>query len=225
MQQSWIDLLFAHWPVERALLLDRVPAPLELDTFDGTAWIAVAPFRIRGLRTRGLPPVPGTGTFLELNLRTYVRLRDRPGILFFTLEASSALAVAGARALYRLPYRLARMDLRHGPDGWIRYRSRRVIGEARFDGRYRPTGPARFPEPGTLEHFLTERYALYATLPRGRVLCGEIHHPPWPLQVAEAEIDGNTVSAAHGLPLTDPPALLHFAARQDTLVWAPERIR
>ncbi len=224
MFQSWRTLLFAHWAVPAAHLQAVVPAELTLEEFEGRAWVGLTPFRLTDLRPRGVPALPRLSTFPEMNLRTYVRVGDRPGIFFFSLDAGSRLAVLGARAFYRLPYR--RADMSVGSDnGWITYRSRRRSGpEAEFVGRYRPVGEAFEAEPETLEHFLTERYALYTVLNDGSVLRGEIHHAPWTLRPAEAEIERNTVAGAHGIELPGEAPLLHFAARQDTLVWPPERL-
>lgn len=235
MFQSWQELLFAHWPVEPGALRERVPAQLELETFDGAAWIGLTPFCLTGLRPRLGPTLPGVSTFPEMNLRTYVRVGDKPGIFFFSLDAGNRLAVAGARTFYRLPYMHATMRLERR-EGWIEFRSRRErrasypgLGEApaaedveaEFVGRYRPVGPIEYARPGTLEDFLTERYALYTVLRSGRVLRGEIHHVPWGLQRAEAEIERNTVAAASGISLPETAPLTHFSARQDTLVWPP----
>jgi len=216
MGQSWVSLLFAHWRVDPEIVRAAVPAQLPLDVFDGDAWIGVTPFEVRGLRARGVPPLPRLSRFPELNVRTYVTLGGKPGIWFFSLDAGNAAAVAAARATYRLPYFRARMRIAR-PGEWIEYGSER--GAATFAGRYRPVGPAAPPQPGTLDHWLTERYCLYA-LHDGRVLRAEIHHPPWPLQAAEAEIERNTMT---GLPLTGEP-LLHFAERQDVVVWAPGQV-
>jgi uncharacterized protein len=224
MRQSWHDLLFAHWPVRPAALRERVPAELPLDLHDGTAWIGVVPFRMTGVAPRGLP-APGTlSAFPELNVRTYVTLGGRPGVHFFSLDATSRLAVAAARVLFGLPYHAAEMAcVRDGED--VSYRCLRVArahGGAEFLARYGPTGAASAPAPGTLEHFLTERYCLY-TARGGRVKRLEIHHPPWALQPAAAEIARNTMARAAGLALPDTPPLLHFARRQDMLGWWPVR--
>ena len=217
MFQSWQQLLFAHWPVPAAVLRPLVPPALTLEEFDGSAWLAVTPFLLKGLRVRKLPPFPD---FPEMNLRTYVRFGDVPGIHFFSLDASSRLAVAGARTFYRLPYKNAEMraDV-HGTQ--VQYSSRRPDGTAHFEARYRPAGSAFQPVPGTLEHFLTERYALYVVLRSGTVVRGDIHHPPWELRSAEAEISVNTVPEAERIPIPGVPPLLHFSARQDTLIWPP----
>lgn len=220
MFQSWQRLLFAHWRVAVGTMQAVVPSPLVVEEFDGSAWLGLTPFEVRGLRARGMPEVPGLSRFPELNVRTYVRDADRPGIFFFTLEAASLAAVAAARALFRLPYHHARMRIAQDGD-WIDYRSARTASDAEFIGRYRPAGEVFEPAPGTLAHFLTERYALHTVLRNGRVLSAEIHHRPWPLQPAEAHITRNTVLAAHGLNVEGAP-LLHYAARQDTLIWGPQ---
>jgi uncharacterized protein YqjF (DUF2071 family) len=220
MFQSWRDLLFAHWPVSPEALRPLVPAQLVLEEYDGSAWLGLTPFRLMGLRPRYLPALPGLSDFPEMNLRTYVRVGGKPGIFFFSLDAGSRLAVQGARTGFRLPYRHAEMRVER-VDGWIGYRSRRDDGIAEFAGRYRPTGVPFHAVPDTLEHFLIERYALYTVLRNGRILRGDIHHHPWDIQPAEAEIERNTVASAHGITLSDTEPLLHFSARQDTLVWPP----
>lgn len=223
MFQRWETLLFAHWRVDPRELRPLVPDSLTIDQYDGSAWIGVTPFLLTNLHARYLPPLPLVSEFPEMNLRTYVRFRGKPGIFFFSLDAANRLAVAGARLTYRLPYRYAEMSIR--ADGeWIHYRSRRKGREpAEFIGRYRPIGEAVEPAPGSREHFLAERYALY-TLAGDRVLRGDIHHPPWRLHRAEAQIERNTVAAAHGIRVGPDDPLLHYSARQDTLVWPPKLV-
>lgn len=216
--QTWEHLLFAHWRVAEAELRPHVPEELPLDTFDGSAWLAVTPFHLSGLRIRGLPPVPYLSAFLELNTRTYVSVDGKAGIYFFSLDAESALAVEAARRVYKLPYFRANMRADFGDD--IDYTSERAEAtRASFRGTYRPTGTPEPPTPGSLEHFLTERYCLF-TVFEGRAHWAEIHHPPWPLQTAEAEIAENTMPPA-GLELGDGP-LLHYSRRQDVVIWALE---
>lgn len=224
MAQSWHDLLFAHWPVDATRLRPLLPPPLQIDTFEGQAWLAVVPFRMTGVRLRRTPTVPWLSAFPELNVRTYVTYGEKPGVWFFSLDAGNAVAVAIARAWFHLPYFRARMHCEE-QDGWIRYqceRTHRGAPAGLLEGRYRPVGEVFSPQLGTLEHFLTERYCLYTTDGSGRNICGEIHHPPWPLQVAEAKFTGNTMAEAAGLSLPARNALLHFAKRQDVVVWRPE---
>jgi uncharacterized protein len=221
--QTWRDLLFAHWSLDPDVLRPAVPAQLPIDTFAGRAWIAVTPFEVTGLRPHGTPPVPRLSRFAETNVRTYTTVDGKPGIWFFSLDAASRLAVAAARLAYRLPYFHARMSIERAA-GEIAYATRRTAGEAALGLRYRPTEPAVAPRPGTLEHFLTERYCLYTVDERRRIRRAEIHHPPWQLQQATADIGLNTMAAPLGLDLHADEPMLHFAARQDVLIWAPKRV-
>ena len=218
MFQSWQRQLFAHWPVPASTLRPLVPASLELDDFQGTTYLGVTPFDLVGLHLRQLPPFPVGSHFLEVNVRTYVRVGGKPGVFFFSLDAASLLAVVGARLSFHLPYYHADMHL-EARDGWIAYRSRRSGSDAELVARYRPTGGPVDLSPGTLDHFLTERYALYVVRGRGTVLRGDIHHAPWRLQRAEAELARNTLAAPAGITLPDVAPLLHYSAQQDTLLW------
>ncbi len=225
MTQRWLDLLFAHWPVPPAVLRPHVPAALALDVHDGSAWIGIVPFRMRCVRRRGWPALPGTAAFAELNVRTYVTHEGRPGVWFFSLDAGSALAVAVARRWYHLPYFRAQFAVARRGDQ-VDYASCRCGsgGDAAvLRARYGPTAPPRRVLPGSLEYFLTERYCLFAVDGRGQVYCGEILHAPWPLQPAEAEIEENTMLAPLGLRLPAHSPLLHFSARLDVLVWGLQR--
>lgn len=224
MSQTWSDLLFAHWTVPAAEVRPRLPRGLELDTFADEAWIGIVPFRMSNVALRR--PARGRPlTFPELNVRTYVVADGKPGVWFFSLDAASPLAVTVARTVFRLPYYLARMRI-ESRDGWIDFTSqRRHAGsqDARFVGRYRPTGPVVRSAPGSLEYWLTERYCLYAANRAGHLYRGEINHQPWPLQPAEAELDAESLAASHGVTLSGAP-LLHFARRIDMVAWWPKRL-
>jgi uncharacterized protein len=225
MEQTWRDLLFAHWsyPIEEVRRV--VPAELPLDTFDGRAWLGVVPFKLENLHARGLPALPGTSSFPD-DVRTYVTLEGKPGVYFFSLDAANKLAVVGARTLFNLNYFDADMHITATPTG-IEYTSRRTDArapEAAFRGHYAAAGEAFTPVPGTLEHFLTERYCLY-TVRNGAVSRLQIHHRPWLLQPAEAELDAGSMVAAAGLPIPAGRPLLHFSAIQPMIGWAPEPVR
>jgi uncharacterized protein YqjF (DUF2071 family) len=220
--QSWHDLLFAHWCVPRSALRRVVPPDLELDTFDGECWLGVVPFQMRTVRFAWCPPVAGTSSFAEINLRTYVVSGGRPGVFFLTLDAANTIAVSLGRRLYGLPYLHARVALQRQGDAIAFHSSRDEPGwpAASFAATYRPTGLARQALPGTLEHWLTERYCFYTTR-RGRLSRTEIHHEPWPLQPAAAEIQSNTLAESHDIELAGAP-LLHFSRSQHVVAWAPE---
>jgi len=220
MAQSWGDLLFAHWPVPVEALAGVVPDQLPIDSRDGAAWIGVTPFVVSGLRLRGTAPVPVVSRFPELNVRTYVTVGGRPGIYFLSLDAARRSAVFAARRSYRLPYFRAQMAQRRSGDE-VHFSSNRISPDgprATFAARFRPVGPAVPTLPGSLEHFLTERYCLYTLDERGEVLRGEIHHPPWPLQKAVAELPQNTMASPFGIELNGEPTF-HFAAQQDVVLW------
>jgi uncharacterized protein len=219
MAQTWDDLLFAHWPVSADAVRALLPAGLEVDERDGSAWLGVTPFVVTGLRAHGLLPLPRASSFRELNVRTYVSRDGKPGIWFFSLDASSQLAVAAARLLYRLPYFHADILFRRRGTR-IMFDSARDEGTA-FSASYEPKGTAAAPSPGTLEEFLTERYCLYVEH-GGRLHRADIHHRPWPLQPVDADIQLNTMPPA-SLPLDGEP-LFHYSARQDVVIWALEAL-
>jgi uncharacterized protein YqjF (DUF2071 family) len=225
MAQGWDDLLFAHWPIPVDALRALIPEALTIDTFDGVAWLGIVPFSMRRVRLRLLPSMPGLSHFPELNVRTYVTYGGKPGVWFFSLDAANRVAVAAARRWFHLPYFHARM-ISCREDASIHYRSQRIqpsAPPALLAARYTFTGPATRTAPGSLEHWLTERYCLYCVDGRGQLARGEIHHAPWPLQPAEAEVRVNSMAQAAGLTLPDTPPLLHFAARQDVVVWPIQR--
>ena len=223
MTQTWHDLLFAHWPVDKERLRAAVPRAFELDLFDHQAWLGVIPFHMTNVAPRGLPALPWVSAFPELNVRTYVTRDGKPGIYFFSLDAGNPLAVGTARTLFHLPYFSAAMRVTPG-DGWVGYESKRADAgrPAELICRYRPTGPVREPTPGTLEHFLTERYCLYTLDGASRPRRLEIHHRPWPLQPAEAQISINTMADAAGFRLPSIAPVLHFAKRQDMVAFPME---
>ena len=175
-EMEWRDALFASWPVEPDLLAPRLPDRLTVDTFEGDAYLSVVPFAIRDIRPEGLPAAVGLST-PELNLRTYVRCDDTPGVYFFSLDAGDLLGVVGARVFNHLPYYLADIDYEpDGPDGRSRFASRRRTPgarAARFDAAYGPDGERFRPEPGSVEHFLVERYRYFAEGPDGEIRAGE----------------------------------------------------
>jgi uncharacterized protein YqjF (DUF2071 family) len=220
-RQTWHDLLFAHWPLSVAAVRRLVPEGLNIDQHQGTTWVGVVPFRMSGAAPRGVPDVPGLSAFPELNARLYVERDGKPGVWFLSLDAASAAAVWGARRFFHLPYFHARMNVNGSEE--IAYASERRSAPVRFTARYRPDGPAVEPRPGTLEYFLTERYCLYAQAPDASLRRLEIHHRPWPLQPAVAELTRNELLAPHGLEVSGAP-LLHFARRQDMVMWLPERL-
>jgi len=225
-RQSWCDLLFAHWPIDAASVRSLVPPELEIDSFEGRTFAGVVPFRMRGVMRRPLPDLPWISAFPELNLRLYVRLDERPGVWFLSLDATNPLAVHAARRFFHLPYYHARISCeeRGRRIHYASLRKRDPRGLA-FECEYGSTSPAYRAQPGTLEHWLTERYCLYAKSSPGALVRCEVHHVPWPLERAEACIRRNELGAPFGLAISGEPELLHFARRLDVVVWPPEIVR
>jgi hypothetical protein len=226
MAQTWEYLLFMHWVVPAEALQKHLPAGLALDTFAGQAWLGVVPFLMTHVRLRGLPPIAFTSRFPELNVRTYVVRDGVPGVWFFSLDAGNPLAVAIARRTFHLPYFNARMSITVKNDTII-YQSQRThpnTNPADFAAQYRPISDIFYSQPATLDHWLTERYALYAADSSGRLYRGHIQHVPWSLQRAEATLSTNTMaSATAAVHLPDTPPRLHYVRRLDVLAWALER--
>jgi uncharacterized protein YqjF (DUF2071 family) len=222
----WHDLLFMHWPIASAAIRAYIPPALELDTFDGTAWIGVVPFRMSRVVPRLIPPAPYLSSFPELNVRTYVVAEGKPGVWFFSLDAGNPIAVELARSIFHLNYYNARMSCRRDGEA-VQYSSVRThqrVPAAIFQGRYRPTGPVYQSAPGSLESWLTERYCLYAANRKEIIWRSDIQHSRWPLQPAEAEIERNTMTDQIGLTLPDTQPVLHFARYLEVVTWLPQRV-
>ncbi len=232
MSQRWNDLLFAHWPVAAAAIAPLLPEGLETDTFQGSAWLGVVPFWLDRIKVRGVPPIPGARSFPDLNLRTYVRDQQTgtPGVYFFSLDASNLLAVAAAHAFFHLPCHWAEMRLEQRSERefsfysrW-RFTSKPVI----FKARYRGLGPERKlaeGRAGTLEYFLMERSCLFTRNLNGQAERANLHHVPWPLEEAEAEIERNDLAASIGIQLPDQEPVLHYSRRLAIYIWPAELVR
>lgn len=212
--------MFAHWRIPVSAVRHLVPRQLTIQEFDGSSWIGVVPFDMRGIMMRPLPDLPYVSAFPEINVRLYVEYQGIPGVWFLSLDAGNLLAVGAARLLFNLPYFHAQMSsVQQGED--VTYSSKRITfgKEAEFSGRYGPTGAPFHSTPGSLEHFLTERYFLFATNRKGDLFRAAIHHAPWPLQPAYLEQETNTMSDGFGVQLSSTPETLHFSRAVDVVVW------
>ncbi len=232
MTQRWNDLLFAHWPVPAAEIARLLPEGLEPDTFQGSAWLGVVPFWLDRIKVRGLPSLPGLRNFPDLNVRTYVRDEQTgtPGMYFFSLDATNLLAVALARTFFHLPYHWAEMRLDQRSEREFSFFSRRRFTSQPviFSARYRGLGPTRKlaeGRSGTLEHFLMERSCLFTRNRAGEPVKANLHHVPWPLEEAEAEIERNDLAASIGIELPEIKPVLHYSRRLAVYVWPAELVR
>lgn len=218
MMQQWRQILFMHQRLPQRTVEPHLPPGLELDTYEGDAWISVIPFRVSKVRLRGLPPIPFLNSFLQVNVRTYVKRNGKRGVYFFSLDADKLPAVVGAR-MATLPYYYADISMKMR-DGTVSFRSERKGGRQPgfLSGVYQPTGERFYPEKGSLENWLLKRYFLW-TYKNGKLYRCGIHHKKWELQQAEAEMEKQVVAPFlyNGVIGADSPA--HYAACQTTLIW------
>jgi uncharacterized protein YqjF (DUF2071 family) len=231
LHQNWHHLLFLHWEIPPQELQALLPPRLTLDTFEGKAYIGLVPFTMTGVRPIFTPPLPWISSFHEVNVRTYVHLDGRdPGVWFFSLDASSRIAVMAARAMYHLAYFEAEMDLRAGEGALpvIEFDSRRTDDRGTKPAmhvRYRAVeGPAQPAAPGTLEHFLVERYILYAQDDERQLYRARVHHQPYPVQRAEVLALNETLVWAAGVKRAENVALRHYAREVNVKVYGLERV-
>jgi uncharacterized protein YqjF (DUF2071 family) len=230
--QNWLHLGFLHWEVPPQDLQAMLPAGLTVDTFEGKAYVGLVPFTMTGVRPVLAPPLPWISSFHEVNVRTYVHVKGRdPGVWFFSLDASSSIAVAAARAAYKLPYFDAAMefsaDERAVPS--VRMTSRRTDTRGAMPANahleYRPIeGPAAPAAVGTIEHFLVERYILYAEDEARRLHRARVHHAPYALQRAETGVVEQTLLWAAGIRHGDAPAFRHYAREVNVKIYPLETI-
>ena len=229
MRQNWRDLLFLHWPVRPEFLRPFVPPQLELDVFDGTAFIGLVPFTMTGVRPIGFPPVWGLSSFHETNVRTYVHHAGRnPGVWFFNLEAANSIAVHLARRFFHLPYHHARMFLeRERAPGATKAATVLYAGVRRWPGplpasyaiRATPTELVKPLQAGSLEDFLIERYILYA-VGNDRLYEGRVHHTPYPIRNAKIHSVDETLLAAAGIERPNIAPLAHYSSGVNVEVFA-----
>jgi uncharacterized protein YqjF (DUF2071 family) len=225
MHQSWGKLLFMHWRVDSEVLRPLIPRPLNIDTFDGSAWIAIAPFTMWDIRALPpyLPPVPGLSRMHELNVRTYVHADGVPGVWFFSLDCNSGGAVLGARTFYFLPYYNADIHLKTKNDTIDYDLIRTDEPAAEFHAQWNVGAPLPFSEPGSVEFFLTERYCLYSER-QGQLYRSRIHHQPWPLQEAKVSAFSSSMIEALGLPALKEEPMLHYAEEIKVDIWPLKKV-
>jgi uncharacterized protein len=220
MHQNWENLLFLHWPIDPLAIRPLIPEALEIDTFEGQAWIGITPFVMTGVRLVSLPAIPGLDSFLELNVRTYVHHQGKPGVWFFSLDASKLIPALAARIMFMLPYFKAEMEFA-GDQNEFRFHSKRTVGPtAEFQTRWQTGIRLRDPDVDSLAFFLVERYCLF-TGSNEELSMTRIYHHPWILD--EAILLSHRSSMLTGLGLSDPVSepLAHFSRRLNVEIWEP----
>lgn len=226
MRQTWNNLLFLHWPISPKQLQPFIPSPLQIDIFNQYAWIGIIVFCMGGIYPRGFSLKSLTPKFKEINVRTYVLLNGKPGVYFLSLDVPDWASLTIAKRWYHLPYHPAKVSIQKEEQTFhcLSIRNGKANSPISFNGKFKPISEVFFPQEGTLEHWLTERYCLYSTKTGDDIYCGEIHHRPWPLQIAEAEISHNTMFSPFEWDLSDVKPISHYAEGMDTLIWNIKRV-
>jgi uncharacterized protein len=221
MHQTWDDLLFLHWPVAPQAIRPLIPKALQIDTFEDQAWIAITPFALNDLRLAALPPIPGLSSFLEVNVRTYVRYGGTPGVWFFSLDASKVVPTVASRLLFLLPYFNAHIEFEQ--NGELCFTSTRSHSSAHLRTAWRVGPLVGVAEPGSLAFFLVERYSLFSTL-KQNLRISRIHHPPWLLNQAQVLSHESSMISELGLPEPKTPPLAHFSRTQAVEIWPHQAV-
>ena len=223
MTQKWNDLLFIHLPVAKKLLDRKIPAGLELDTFEGTAWISILPFKVSHMHLRKIPPLPYLTSFLEVNVRTYVKRKGISGVYFFSLDANNLTGVLGAR-IVSLPYFYAKMNMVKKTDTIYFESLRKGSSTASFEGFYKPISKAYYPEPASLNHWLIERYFLWSYR-NNSLFQGNIHHKQWKIQDAEVTIEKQNMLPDFPENILVGNPIFHYADAKRVLIWPIKKVK
>ncbi|MFG6119973.1 YqjF family protein [Thalassobacillus sp. B23F22_16] len=222
LTQKWDHLLFMHVPVLKQAIKPLLPPQLELDTYDGEAWISIVPFEVTGMHARWAPEIPFLSSYLELNVRTYVKYQGHPGVYFFSLDANLLTIVLGAKT-FSLPYYYADMEMKE-TNGHYTYRSiRKKAASGDFEVSYHPVSKTYSPEHGSLSHWLMERYVFWQKKGNG-LIQGDVHHLPWEVQDASADIDTETLTSFLPPPSFSGETFYHYADSRRVLLWPLKKV-
>jgi uncharacterized protein len=223
MHQTWLNLLFLHWPIDPALLRPLIPSRLEIDTYDGKAWIGITPFAMADIHLTNLPAVPGLDSLVELNVRTYVHYQGKPGVWFFSLDASKLLPAIAARIVFMLPYYRAAMEFAQTIDAF-RFNSQRTVGPtANFSASWKTGIRLRDPDQDSLAFFLVERYALFSGSNES-LMMARIYHHPWILEEVVGVEHTSSMISALNLPEPVDAPLAHFSRSLKVEIWEPKTL-
>ncbi|MCH1481813.1 MAG: DUF2071 domain-containing protein [Candidatus Poseidoniaceae archaeon] len=211
LDQEWRFLTFMHWRVDIEKLRPHVPKGLEIDTFEGYAYIGLVPFMMKHVRPSWFVSTPGISNFPEFNIRTYVKKDGIAGVFFLTLEAKSLVTCNFAPRTYGLPYRYAKGSVKKIGENW-NWNSSRNHGLFKLAGTTEVIGEQMQAQPGSLEEFLFERYSLY-TSHKGSLRRGYTHHNKWKFQLAKVDLTENSLTESFNLGIEQPltPELVHYS--------------
>lgn len=225
MKQTWHDLLFAHYPVKLELLQKLVPPVIQLDSYNGSAWIGIVPFHVQNHRARLLPPIPGIDRFSQLNIRTYVTVNGKRGVYFIRVDMNHLIAGVLAKTFYYMPFQAATIKMKQN-DQTIHFNSQKN-GQHQFEFqcKYKPITLPFYAAKGSFEQWLVERYSFYALNKKGEVVRSDILHDYWPLQLVEGEISNHSILLNVGIQVAKDEPILHYAKKMEALLWPVVRVK
>lgn len=227
MRQKWRNVLFLHWPIPVEKLRPHIPSSLQIDTFNGSAWLGIILFVLEGIFPFEIPSISLTPKFPEINVRTYVKYDGKPGIYFLSIDVMNWASLKIAKNWYHLPYHSSQIFFQKEEQKFHCHSIRKGNENTpiSFKGKYAPVSEVYFPKEGTLDHWLIERYCLYSSNNGINIYCGDIHHRPWPLQKAKIELVKNTLFTPFHFDLFEEKPIAHFSIGVDSLIWNIKKIR
>lgn len=223
MTQVWDHLLFCHWPVPVEILREHVPTILNIDLFEGQAWIGIIPFEVNNMRVRGMPKIPLLNSYLELNVRTYVTYKNTPGVYFFSLDVDKLQMVLAAKIGSLLPYRKAIMELDVKDDHTCFRSNLDDVEKEHFALRYRALTEPYLPDETSLHYWLFERYCFFLVKYKN-LYRGDIHHDRWRVSGAEVDIQSNSMAAFLPRKYLEPKPLAHLSMKKQVFGWKLKKL-
>ena len=215
--------LFASWEIPADVVRPLVPSRLTLDTHDGQTFVTTVALHMHEVHVFDFPAAPGFQNFEELNLRTYVRYEDTPGIYFISIDTSSTAYAIIARHMFHLPIHTANMNLMEVGSA-LSFGSERHHSDVMFEAGYEPTGTAAPAKDGSIQHFLCERYS-YFDVQHNVVVEGSIRHAPWEIQKVNLTADASNLFTAAGIDKAlGEPAVAFYAEQTDSVSRLPRKI-
>lgn len=223
--QEWKYLTFMHWEVSPKILSKYIPKDMELDLFEGKAYIGLIPFLMKDVHPRLLFPIGGISNFPEFNIRTYVKLNNKPGVFFLTLDAQSYITCLYAPYAYGLPYNYSKGNIKVDNKKYIWKSNRRRKG-FELSGFSILESEAMIPSKGSLEEFLFERYCLFS-LRNNKICIGYIKHNPWNIHRAHAKLQTNKLTKSFDLGIKNllMPELVHMSKGVTVNAWSLQTIK
>lgn len=218
MKQTWKHVLFLHWPLHAESLRPFIPKELEIDTYDGQAWLGMIVFEMGGIYPRGLSRLPLTPPFSEINVRTYVTYKGEPGIYFLSIDVNNWASLNIAKRWYHLPYRPSEVSIQK-EGASLHFEGIRKKEPLYVKGSYTPLKESFFSRAGRLDYWFTERYRLYSSDSFSNLYTASIDHPPWALQNTEVTIDKNTLFSPFGFHLGADAPIAHYSYGVQTNFW------